>query len=417
MNENETKTLEIYHKKFKAEPSLFNDFQAMDFIKLLKNEGLNEEAIAIGRVFFKDCPELEKYKNHYGYALYNQYVNKEISELKKEEEVFFDAIEEIASVCKQEKYSPLEPAINKAIKYILHGKHINYEKILWALSFLDPTQLSSNPFINPEGKEFESKKERYYRLTIRALYETKQYALCITCANQAFSLPLKWHYNALPWMMYYRACALVEENQAEEAERELLKLQNRIRNVNFYEILYKLHAKLEQYEKANIYLLYDFFENGFDVSLIPLYKRLLEATIRTKREDLIEIVDIFISKLAKENTLPYQTMQEYPEDHKYAALSADELYDGMYNIIMKNLNVYVARNKGTVVHYNQSKKLGTIGSEGIFFKQTDYVYDDEVQRHDSVEYSVLPTYDTKKDRLTTKAILIITTEEYIHFGY
>lgn len=420
MNENEQKSLEIYKKKFEAEPSLFNDFQAMDYIKLLKNDGKDMEAIEIGRIFFAECPELERYKNHFGYALYNVYINLDNEAIKENEEDFYNAIEEIASICKQERYSPLEPAVNKAIKYILHTNKVDYDKLLWALEFLDVSLLSSEPFVNPEGKEFESKKERYYRLKVRALYETKNYADCITCANNAFALQLKWHYNAIQWVKYYRGCSLVEEGQYEEAEREFLALQNRIRGINFYEVLFRIYSNLNQHKKANAYLLYEFFEKGFDVSLLPLYKRLLVAAKEVGKEDLIEIIDVFISKLSKENDIAYEGIKEYPEDHKYAALSADELYDGMYNIIMRNLKEFVERVQGTIVHYNPGKKFGTISTqdeEGIFFKQSDYVYDEEVQRRDVVEYTVLPTYDTKKARITEKATLIITVEEYMHFGY
>ncbi|MFV0395740.1 MAG: hypothetical protein ACK5LC_15365 [Coprobacillaceae bacterium] len=420
MNENEQKSLEIYKKKFEAEPSLFNDFQAMDYIKLLKNDGYDKEAIEIGRVFFSECPDLERYKNHFGYALYNVYVNLDNEVIKENEEAFYSAVEEIASVCKQERYSPLEPTLNKAIKYILHMNTVNYEKLLWVLDYLDVSLLSSQPFVNAEGKEFESKKERYYRLKIRALFETKQFAECITFANNALALSLDWHYNALQWVKYYRGCSLVEEGHYEEAEREFLTLQNRIRGVNFFEVLYRVYSNLDQNKKANAYLLYEFFEKGFDASLFDLYQRLLAATKLTNNEVLIEIVDIFISKLAKENNLAYETIKEYPEDHKYAALSADELYDGMYNLIMKNIKEYVDRVQGTIVHYNTNKKFGTISTpdeEGIFFKQADYVYDEEVQRRDVVEYTILPTYDTKKARITAKAILITTIEEYMHYGY
>lgn len=420
MNENEQKTLEIYMKKFEAEPSLFNDFQAMDYIKLLKNEGKDKEAIEIGRVFFAQCPELERYKNHFGYALYNVYVNVPDNSIKENEETFYNAIEEIATACKQERYSPLEPAVNKAIKYILHGNKVNYNRLLWALDFLDVASLSSQPFVNPEGKEFESKKERYYRLRIRALFETKNYEECITCANHALGLSLKWHYNALQWIKYYRGCSLVETKQYEEAEREFLALQNRIRGINFYEVLYRVYSNLDQDKKANTYLLYEFFESGLDVSLMPLYKRLLEATIKIGKEELIEVVDYFLYKLTTENNIAYQTIKEYSTDHKYIDNTANELYDTMYNLIMKNLNDYVERVQGSIAYYNTNKKFGTISTsdeEGIFFKQSDYTYDEDVQRRDVVEYTVIPTYDTKKARITTKAILITTVEEYIHFGY
>ena len=78
------------------------------------------------------------------------------------------------------------------------------------LNKLDVKLLSDKPFINNEGREFESFKERYFRLKVRALFETKQYKACVECANQALATPLKWHYNALQWIKYYRGCALLE---------------------------------------------------------------------------------------------------------------------------------------------------------------------------------------------------------------
>ena len=42
MNENELKSLEVYNSKFKDDPASFNDFQANDYIRLLKkNRNLN----------------------------------------------------------------------------------------------------------------------------------------------------------------------------------------------------------------------------------------------------------------------------------------------------------------------------------------------------------------------------------------
>lgn len=47
------------------------------------------------------------------------------------------------------------------------------------LNKLDVRLLSDKPFVNNEGREFESFKERYFRLKVRALFETKQYkSLC-----------------------------------------------------------------------------------------------------------------------------------------------------------------------------------------------------------------------------------------------
>ena len=42
----------------------------------------------------------------------------------------------------------------------------------------------------------------------------------------------------------------------------------------------------------------------------------------------------------------------------------------------------------------------------ILFRQADFAYDEEVERNIRVNYTVLPTYDSKKQRLTEKAILV-----------
>ena len=69
MNENELKSLEVYNEKFKEEPTSFNDFQANDYIKLLKKSDNNEEAIEVGKTFMSLCPNLRGYLNQYGYCL------------------------------------------------------------------------------------------------------------------------------------------------------------------------------------------------------------------------------------------------------------------------------------------------------------------------------------------------------------
>ena len=65
MNENELKSLEVYNEKFKEDPTSFNDFQANDYIKLLKKSDNNEEAIEVGKTFMSLCPNLRGYLNQY----------------------------------------------------------------------------------------------------------------------------------------------------------------------------------------------------------------------------------------------------------------------------------------------------------------------------------------------------------------
>lgn len=418
MNENELKSLEVYNSKFKDDPASFNDFQANDYIRLLKKNENNDEAIEVGKTFMSLAPNLKGYLNQYGYALYNKYINIDDEKIKENETLFFGILDDILAICKQERYSPMEPSVNRAIKYLQKEKADDYEKLIEMLNLLDPNLLDDKPFTNSEGKEFESKKERYYRLKVRALYNAQKYKECVETANNALALPLKWHFNTLQWIDYQRACCLVELEQYEEAKKIFLSLHNRIRSIDFYEVLYKTNSNIGKYKEANAYLLYEFFEKGYNIDHLNIYLRLKEATLRTEDADLIEIVDIFLTKLCQENNREYTSVNDYGD--KYSDQNSDEIYDIMYDKIMNNLDKYVERIEGTVVHYNRQKELGTISrydEDGIFFRQEDYVYDEEVQRHDKVEYTPIETFDNKKGIVTSKAILIVTTEEYVDFNY
>ena len=418
MNENELKSLEVYNQKFENDPTSFNDFQANDYIKLLKKSENNEEAIEVAKTFMSQCPNLKGYLNQYGYALYNKFINIDDEKIKENEDLFFSVIDDILAICKQERYSPMEPTVNRAIKYLQREKPEDYEKLIATLNLLDPNLLDDKPFTNNEGKEFESKKERYYRLKVKALYEAKRCKECIETANNALALPLKWHFNTLQWINYQRACCLVELGQFDEAKKIFLSLHNRIRNINFYEVLYKTNVNTGNVKIANAYLLYEFFENGFNIEHLNIYLRLKEATARTNDAQLMEIVDAFLTALCQENKQEYTADNNYGD--RYVDYDASALYDIMYEKIMNNLDKFVDRIEGTVIHYNNDRGFGTISKydeDGIFFRQSDYVYDEEVQRHDKVEYTPIETFDVKKGVVTSKAILIVTTEEYVDFGY
>ena len=82
MEKREPKDLSIYDKRFEEDPSSFNDFQAMDYVKELKNQGRNDEAIEAGKTFLQVGEGLTGYINHYGYALYNKFINVDENQIK-----------------------------------------------------------------------------------------------------------------------------------------------------------------------------------------------------------------------------------------------------------------------------------------------------------------------------------------------
>ncbi|KXU50855.1 cold-shock DNA-binding domain protein [Candidatus Stoquefichus sp. KLE1796] len=408
MEKREPKDLTNYDKRFEEDPSSFNDFQAMDYVRELKNQGRNDEAIEVGRTFLQVGEGLTGFINHYGYALYNKFINIDENQISEKEDLFFSIVDEIAALCKQEKYSPLEATINKAMKYIMNKKPVDYKKISDLLDKLDVQTLSVDPFINNAGKEYESKKEKWYRLKVRCSYELGDYAKCVEYANNAFAQPIKWHYNNLNWVKYYRASSLVQLKRYEEAENEFLSLGNRIPNVDSFEVLYDLYMNTGKEKEAYTNLVYKFFTSGYNVQHLSLYEKILEMTHAGKNSEVAALADAFVYKV-KEETGKDLTGASISDEYK--DMNSSTLYDRFYNQLMENLDAYIERYEGKVVYYNKDKEFGSIyqdDDDNLFFRQADYIYDEVVEKRDVVEYSVMKTFDAKKQRPTTKAILLKT---------
>ena len=289
MDEKKVKDLTAYNERFNEDPTSFNDFQASDYVKELKNQGKEDQAIEVGRTFLEQCPELSGYINYYGYALYNRYINIDDEKIAENEKLFYDILAEIASHCRQERYSPLEAAINKAIKYESKKNPVDYKKLSDLLDNLDAPTLEDTPFVNKEGKEFESKKEKWYRMKVRALYEIGNYSECLKQAQIATGLPLKWHYNNLNWVQYYKASALVKLGRYEEAENIFIALKDNAGLVKKYAMV-----NVQKYQVVGI---------GDTVSECEeeYYNLLLKEGIQKEAEDTRKVQTLTgkISKIAQ----------------------------------------------------------------------------------------------------------------------
>lgn len=415
MEKREPKDLSIYDRRFEEDPSSFNDFQAMDYVKELKNQGRTDDAIEVGKTFLQVGEGLSGFINHYGYALYNKFINIDEAQINEKEDLFFSMVEEIASLCKQERYSPLEATINKAMKYVMNKRPIDYQKLSDLLDKLDVQVLSIDPFVNNAGKEYESKREKWYRLKVRSAYELGNYSECVEFANKAFTQPIKWHYNNLSWVKYYRASALVKLQRYEEAENEFISLGNKIPNVDSFEILYNLYMNTGKEKEAYTQLIYQFFITGYSLKELPLYEKILVMSKNGKNKEVMELAEALVYKIKVETN---QNTDELTIADEYKDLDSSTLYDRLYNQLMEHLDAYIERLEGKVVYYNADKQFGSIYQEdddNLFFRQADYIYDEVVEKRDVVEYSVMKTFDAKKQIPTTKAILLKTLYEDINY--
>lgn len=416
MDKKEVKDLSIYAKKFDEDVASFREFEALDYVKSLKNQNQLDEAIEVGKTFLETRPDLKAYINQYGYALYNKFIKEGVTETVSET-TFFEIAEEILNTCKQERFSPYEATCNAVIRQAMRKEPVDYATIHAYLEKLDVTLLSKEPYVAEGKKEGESKFERWYRLNARACFEIGDYKRCIEIANQAMTLNIKWHHRNAYWIRYYRAKAHLKLEQYDECEKEYLALQTQFFDVDFYKDLYSIYASLQQDQKANAYLLYDVYNSGYDKKQTQLYTLLLEASKKAEQTKIVALLEAMLLKFQEEAGKTVEVEEAYKDKDSGA------LYDLMIDEVTRHLDAYIERKHGKVVYYNQEKQLGTIlvsnETPSVFFRQADFIYDEEVRRYQRVEFTEINTYDTKKQAMTSKAILILEgeDEDALNFNY
>ena len=148
---------------------------------------------------------------------------------------------------------------------------------------------------------------------------------------------------------------------------------------------------------------------------MSIYNHVLEMAKDKNVENIVVLTAALINKLNTENckeaTIDVDTS-------KYDNADSSKVYDSLYNQLMDHLDLFIERQESKVVYYNEDKEYGSLymhDADNLFFRQADYIYDEEVQKRDVVEYSVMKAYDTKKQQPTIKAVLLKTLYEDINY--
>ncbi len=144
---------------------------------------------------------------------------------------------------------------------------------------------------------------------------------------------------------------------------------------------------------------------------------LLEASKKAGQTKIVALLEAMLLKFQEEAGKTVEVEEAYKDKDSGA------LYDLMIDEVTRHLDAYIERKHGKVVHYNQEKQLGTIlvanETPSVFFRQADFIYDEEVRRYQRVDFTEINTYDTKKQMMTSKAILILESEDEdeLNFNY
>lgn len=157
--------------------------------------------------------------NVLAWSLYYQYIKgAEAADTK----VLTGYAGEILALCrKDDKYSPYTAVIFQVLEALSKKFPYPAETILQWAGLLDAGSLDENTaeMNRPDGKKIElaSRREQYYMILTRALYECARYEECAEKCDQALSRLTAFHYDNDVWFRRRKALCLFYMGNAEEA--------------------------------------------------------------------------------------------------------------------------------------------------------------------------------------------------------
>ena len=378
------KDLTDYDYKYENDITSFTELDAIDYIRTLRKQKNYDKAIEVAEAFKINCRGLSGYNNDYAWALYYKFVSNNDADPQLAEKT----VNDILAMTTQSPYSPYDAALNRLIRIEMAKEDCNYSKVLELLGKLDRSQLSKEEFTTKDGRKVASNYERYMKQLAKAQFETGKYQACLRTIEDSYAQISHFHGGLYDLRIMHVECQ-IKLGHNEAALKEFLSMKGHNSSIT-NESLYNMYIGLNDDATANAFLLDDIYNMGFSKDHIHLYEKLKNTAHKANYPKLEALVD--------------ELLEAFKEDEA----KAGRIYDDMMDELTRNLNKIVNRTQGKIARYNEEKKLGNIqaGGDSIFFMEADYIYEEEIKRFDIVEFTELPTYDRKKDEISSKAILI-----------
>lgn len=181
-----------------------SQYRFSQFGKQLYEEERYEEFIDIYEQF-SDVEFNTFCKHWYTWSLYKAMRMNVTNDITTDEII----LEKIIANCDQspttkEHFTPYVLSIRYLVKKIKNSNNINYEKIHYWLTKLNPDILSEDEkeFKSKEGKDYTnvSSKEFYYTMLIKALVKLEKFEACTVISDIALESISKWNYKNDLWI-------------------------------------------------------------------------------------------------------------------------------------------------------------------------------------------------------------------------
>jgi len=393
-----------------------NEWEGWGYAYCLKQVKQYNEALTICEEVLLINSNFENIRSLFAWCIY--YTDITVDPIRDEFQ-FLNAANKVLDFSKQEdKYSPYTITTMKVLEY-LNSKSIQpYDKILFWTGKLQPELLDEVPFsyMDGQGKQREkaSKKEQYFMLRTKSLYETGAYKDCISLCQIALDTFTKFHYDNDIWFSRLIALSNIELGNDAVGLAELKELLKRKKEWFIQKEIAEVCLKQHLEDEALSYGLDGALNYGDAEMKVNLYKLLAEILeMKGKSSEAKRHIE-YVYQIKKSHQFKidsdlFNLLDKYQIDQNNSA-DVRELHRQMKQL-WENLKFGGQDQlKGMIKSLLPTGKAGFIEDDkrkSYFFQTKDFKGKRElIIQGQKVTFFLQDGFDTKKNRPTVNAINI-----------
>ncbi len=271
---------ELYSKLWNSDDGKRDIWIGWGYAFCLRHLQEYDNALQICREVYKMKPDFRYNNDVYAWCIYYKEIKKnDISE----ESTFLKAAEGILKLSKQEKYSPYEVTVFKVLDYYNKKPIFPANAILKWSAKLDPLILDDSTFEGKtkdgKKKELASRKEKYYMLRIKALFENRNYTECIKLSNFALRNFKKLHYDNDIWFQRYIANSNFMMGKLDIAVNQLKDILQTKKEWFIQKEIADVYLKKKDYKKSLKYAVASAINFGKIENKIHLFELMYEILL------------------------------------------------------------------------------------------------------------------------------------------
>lgn len=378
---------------------------AWEYSDCLKKLSRLDEAISISKNLYQRDKQFCHNNNFLSWLLYEKY----FKHLKKEytyQELnhLYEIAMSIATFTTQDGKGAYESAIIQMLKLLKKHGNNPVTNILALLEKLDVHKLSAEAGTyekNGREKEYQSRKEMFYAMKTKALLDSRRYADCISCCDEALLCFEQFHHDNKIWIIARKAVSMAQSGSPDEGVTELKKALVNKKHWSLLEKIAEIYLIKQDSPNALLYFSMAAISNDPPKMKVSLYMSMADL-LYSMGENESAWKHLCFSKEIREKeqwNIPVSMQQLYKRlsVHKFdEKVQLYQLKEYWLEIIYQALG----KHYGIINRINARGKTGFISSDrkSYFFKETSFVEKPNFNEQDKVTFCLVESFDAKKQR-------------------